>query len=97
MGDLADDAVEWAMRETYDLREALREEVYAWKDRATHLLSTKTDEQVVKEVEKVLKRGTYNRDYLEQQLSMIAYYYVHGRLTENQKWAMCLFTTEYEL
>lgn len=96
MGDLADDAVEWAMRETYDLREALREEVYAWKDRATHLLSTKTDEQIVKEVEKVLKRGTYDDKYLDNQLSMIAYYYVHGRLTDKQKWAMCLFATEYE-
>lgn len=96
MGDLADDAVEWAMREMYDVREALMEEVYAWHDRATHLLSTKTDEQIVKEVEKVLKRGTYDDKYLDNQLSMIAYYYVHGRLTGKQKWAMCLFATEYE-
>lgn len=96
MGDLADDAVEWAMREMYDVREALMEEVYAWHDRAMHLQSTKTDGQVVEEVEKVLKRGTYDAKYLDNQLSMIAYYYVHGRLTEKQKWAMCLFATEYE-
>ncbi|AHN66637.1 hypothetical protein Bcp1_162 [Bacillus phage Bcp1] len=97
MGDLADDAVEWAMREYYEEREAFIEEKYAWTDRATHLLSTKNDKQVVEEVEKVLKRGTYDPKYLDNQLSMIAYYYVHGRLTEKQKWAMCLFATEYEL
>lgn len=97
MGDLADDAVEWAMREFYDLREARKEEVYAWKDRATHLLTTKTDGQVVEEVEKVLKRGTYNGKYLDQQLSMLAQHMMYGKLTEKQKWAMCLFATEYEL
>jgi len=96
MGDLADDAVEWAMREYYDFREARKEEVYAWKDRATRLLSTKDDGQVVEEVEKVLKRGSYNKEYLDQQLSMIAYYMMYRRLTEKQKWAMCLFATEYE-
>ncbi|QFP93285.1 UNVERIFIED_ORG: hypothetical protein Xoosp15_20 [Xanthomonas phage Xoo-sp15] len=96
MGDLADDAVEWAMREV-PWQAILMEEAYAWQDRATHLLSTKTDGQVVAEVEKVLKRGTYAKKYLDQQLSMIAYYYVHRKLTEKQKWAMCLFATEYEL